>query len=220
MTHHLKNDDLHRNNKIYIYSLLPDENNNNYIELSDSVLLENVDKIIDNKFKLSALNMIDNETHYKINFKELFEKCKKDLEDDTHKEISDLFYFVIKQYNKNGPMLYYCNIDSIDELGNIILIHKESDTIIENYENTEQFGFIKKNFNGYQTNHTNSLFRKSGFYYNIIDTQGLAGEIIFEILLNEEDEFKNIDLESINENEAFIRFDKYEINISLELTFS
>lgn len=211
---HLKN----KNNKIYIYSLLPHENNNEFIELSDSVLLESVDKIIDNKFKLCALYIVNEDNHYKVNFKELFEKCKKDLEDDTHKDISDLFYFVIKQQGKNGPILYYCNIDHIDELGNIILIHKEFEYIVENYENTEQFGFIKKNFNGCQSNDINSLFRPQGFYINDIEEKD--NHIILKIPINNDSYDYNIDLELLHENEAFIRFDKYEIDLFLDLTFS
>lgn len=206
------------NNKIYIYSLLPDENKNDYVELSDSVLLESVDKIVDNKFKLSALYIIDNENHYKVNFKELFEKCKKDLEDDTHKDISDLFYFVIKQQGKNGPILYYCNIDHVDELGNIILIHKECEHIVENYENTEQFGFIKKNFNGCQNNDINSLFRPQGFHLNDIEEKD--NMIVFKIPIHNDSYEYNINLESLNENEAFIRFDKYEIDLFFDLTFT
>ncbi len=206
------------NNKIYIYSLLPDENNNDYVELSDSVLLESVDKIIDNKFKLCALYIVDNENHYKVHFKELFEKCKKDLEDDTHKDISDLFYFVIKQQGKNGPILYYCNIDHIDELGNIVLIHKECAHIVENYENTEQFGFIKKNFNGSQSNDINSLFRLQGFYLNDIEEKD--NHLIFKIPIQNDSFDYNINVESLHENEAFIRFDKYEIDLFLDLTFT
>lgn len=207
-----------KNNKIYMYSLLPNENNNEFVELSDSVLLESVDKIIDNKFKLSALYIVNDENNYKVNFKELFEKCKKDLEDDAHKNISDLFYFVIKQQGKNGPILYYCNIDYIDELGNIILIHKESEHIIQNYENTEQFGFIKKNFNGCQSNDINSLFRPQGFYINDIEEKD--DTIIFKIPVHNDSLDYNIDLETLQENEAFIRFDTYEIDLFLDLTFS
>ena len=209
-----------KNHKIYIYSLLPNENNSDYVELSDSVLLESVDIIgnIENKFKLCALYMIDEDNHYKVNFKELFEKCKKDLEDDTHKNISDLFYFVIKQQGKHGSILYYCNIDYIDELGNIILIHKEYKHIVENYENTEQFGFIKKNFNGSQSNDINSLFRPQGFYINDIEEKD--DTIIFKIPIHNDSLDYTINIKSLQENEAFIRFDTYEIDLSLDLTFS
>ncbi len=209
------NIDLRNINKhIYIYSLLPHENNLNYVEFNESVLLESLDMLIkeENKFKLSALYVIDDEQNYKINFKELFDKCKKDLEDDEHKNVSELFYFVIKQQYNGKPFLYYCNIDYIDELGNIILTHNEAEKITENYENTEQFGFIKKNYHGSQSNDNKSLFRKEGFITQNIRIDEHKEYIIFE--LNNDNDF------NINENEAFIRFEDYEIDLFLNMEFN
>jgi hypothetical protein len=212
--HEKDNIDLYNHKQIYIYSLLPHENNLNYVEFNESVFLESVDMLIkeENKFKLCALYVINDETNYKINFKELFDKCKKDLEDDTHKNVSDLFYFVIKQQYNGKPFLYYCNIDYIDELGNIILIHKEAEKICENYENTEQFGFIKKNYNGVQYNDNKSLFRKEGFN-------------IQNVKIDEHNEFITFELNNNNnihfdEDEAFIRFEDYEIDLFLNIEFN
>ncbi len=201
----------YKNKKIYVYSLLPEEDNIQFVEMNESVLLESLDMLIENqnKFKLCALYMVNDESHYKINFKELFDKCKKDLEDDEHKNNSDLFYFVIKQQFNGKPYLFYCNIDYIDELGNIILIHKEAQKIVNNYENTEQFGFIKKNYNGIQNNDYTSLFRKEGFVIQNVNIDENKEHIIFEIEEN--------NISHINETEAFIRFDEYEIDLFLNI---
>ncbi len=213
--HEKENIDLQNINKqIYIYSLLPNENNLNYVEFNESVFLESIDMLIkeENKFKLCALYVINDETNYKINFKEVFDKCKKDLEDDTHKNVSDLFYFVIKQQYNGKPFLYYCNIDYIDELGNIILIHNEAEKICENYENTEQFGFIKKNYNGVQYNDNKSLFRKEGFNIQNIRVDEHKEYIIYE--LNNDNNIY------FDEQEAFIRFEDYEIDLLLNIEFN
>ncbi len=199
------------NKQIYMYSLLPDENNLNYVEFNESVFLESVDILIkeENKFKLCALYVINDEQNYKINFKELFDKCKKDLEDDEHKNFSELFYFVIKQQYNGKSFLYYCNIDYIDELGNIILTHNEAEKITENYENTEQFGFIKKNYHGSQSNDNKSLFRKEGFI-----TQNIRMDEHKEYIIYELNNDNNI---HFDEHEAFIRFEDYEIDLFLNM---
>ncbi len=203
------------NDKIYFYSLLPPLEQNSYVEFGDTILIdgENLLLLENNKFKLCALNILDDDNQYKIDFKDLFDKTKLSMEDDEHKSIQELFYIVILQNVQNKRIYYYCNIEYIDELGNLILSHKNATSIVENYENTEQFGFIKKNFNGTQYDDISSLYRFEGYIPNNIIYNQEKNETYLEIICNENECI-------FDEFEGFIRFDKNEINISCELTFS
>ncbi len=196
----------YKNKQIYIYSLYPEENV--FVEFGDQVFAESFDKISDTQFRFCGLYVMDDDNNYKIHFKELFDKTISLCEDDSHRSISDLFYFVIKQLKDHKPTLYYCHIDYIDELGNIVLSHKNMEQILENFDNTEQFGFIKKNYYGNQKNDHTSLFRKRG--YMIQDVTFENKNMIFTI---------ECDDQNIEEHEAFLRFEEYEIDLFLNLTF-
>ncbi len=197
---------LKKGEKIYLYSLLHE--NPRFIEFGDTVFGESFDKISTTQFRLCAINVIDDEKNYKIDFQEVLNGSRELLEDDAHKSISHLFYFVISQLKDGKRMLYYCTIDYIDELGNIILSHPNGSSIVDNFENTEQFGFIHKNYNGMQYNDSSSLFRKRG--YKIEECNEDDAHMIVSIICEDQ---------SFSEYEGFLRFHECEINLQFSIEF-
>ncbi len=211
--------------RIYLYSMLPEEEKR-YVEMSENVLVESIDKIMDRDggdggdgdqvtlFKLIGRNTEDpnEENHYRIHFREMFNQALKSMEEDQHIDISQLFYFVIQQQVGNRQVIYYCNIEYIDELGHIVLSHREGNAIVENYLNTEQFGFIKKNFQGRQSDDSGSLFRRSGHrVMKVIDSRD--GMIRYQIKKPSADFALPSDLE------CFMIHQSYEIDVVLRAQF-
>jgi hypothetical protein len=202
-----KKSGIYKDQKIYLYSLLHE--NSQFIEFGDTVFGESFDKISDTQFRVCAINVINNEKSYKIDFQEVFNGTRALLEDDAHKSISHLFYFVISQLKDGKRMLYYCTIDYIDELGNIILSHPNGAHIVENFENTMQFGFIHKNYNGVQHNDLSSLFRKHGYKIKECEFEDDSHTVL------------TIDCEDhdFSDYEGFLRFHECEINVQFSIIY-
>ncbi len=204
--------------RIYLYSMLPDPDQR-YVEMTENVLVESIDKIMDREedgmtlFKLMALNTEDEKNHYRIHFREMFQHALHHLEDDQHKEISELFYFVVQQQVGNRQVCYYCNIEYIDELGHAVLSHREGNAIVENYMNTEQFGFVKKNFHGSQSEDRSSLFRKSGFVVKAIEE--MKEKILCYTIQKPSADF----VLPVN-RECFLIHQPYEIDVVLKAHFA
>lgn len=218
--------------RIYLYSMLPEEEKR-YVEMSENVLVESIDKIMDRDgdgegdiskrqeggvtiFKLIGRNTEDpnEENHYRIHFREMFNQALKSMEEDQHIDISQLFYFVIQQQVGNRQVIYYCNIEYIDELGHVVLSHREGNAIVENYLNTEQFGFIKKNFQGRQSDDMGSLFRRSGHVIRrVIENEDEDGGFIYQI------EKPSADFVLPSDLESFMIHQSYEIDVVLRAEF-
>ena len=207
--------------RIYLYSMLPEEEKR-YVEMSDNVLVESITKIMDREedgmtvFKMIGLNTEDSneENHYRVNFREMFNRALQSMEEDQHIDISQLFYFVIQQQVGNRQVIYYCQIEYIDELGHVVLSHREGNAIVENYMNTEQFGFIKKNFRGKQSDDVSSLFRRSGHrVMKVIEGGGENGMITYKIQKPSADFAMPVDLE------CFLIHQPYEIDVVLKAQF-
>jgi hypothetical protein len=205
--------------RIYLYSMLPDPDQR-YVEMTENVLVESIDKIMDREedgmtlFKLMALNTEDEKNHYRIHFREMFQHALLHLEDDQHKEISELFYFVVQQQVGNRQVCYYCNIEYIDELGHVVLSHREGNAIVENYMNTEQFGFVKKNFHGSQSDDRDSLFRKSGFIVRAVDRMATSNIFRYKIQKPSADFVLPVN------RECFLIHQPYEIDVVLKAHFA
>jgi hypothetical protein len=192
--------------KIFLYSLTPEENV--YCKFGESVYAESFELVDDKEFCLSALQVIDEEFNYKVNFKELFDKSMAQLEEESHQKVGEIFYFVIQQVKEGRPVFFYCKIKGFNEVGNILLSHEDTRTIVKEFENTEQFGFVKKNFQGKRCERSSSLFRKEGF-------------VIQEIIQNDTHMILTIDGKEVEEDyqkeEAFLRFQSNQIDIQFSL---
>ncbi len=191
---------------ILLYSLTPEENV--YCKFGESVYAESFEIIHDKEFCLCALQVINDEFNYKLNFQELFEKSMAQLEEESHQKVEDLFYFVIQQVKEGRPIYFYCKITGFDKVGNILLFHEDAAVIVKEFENTEQFGFVKKNFQGKSCERSSSLFRREGF-------------VIQEMSHNETHMILTIDGKEIDEDfqkeDAFLRIQSNQIDIQFSL---
>jgi hypothetical protein len=191
---------------ILLYSLLPEENN--YCKFGESVYAESFEILDDKKFRLCALQVLDEDVNYKLNFQEVFQKSIMHLEEESHQSVGEVFYFVIQQVKDGKPIFFYCRISGFDEFGNILLLHNDAIEIVNQFENTEQFGFVKKNFQGKSCERSSSLFRKEGF-------------VIQEVSENDTHMILIIDGRDIHEDfekeEAFLRFQSNQIDILFSL---